>query len=76
MFDRFDRRWLLIGDSALRPAVLLVAGPAGAHLYAVSAVYGLVKMTSLAGFPAMIPDLVPSERPFLINCCSESPVDD
>ena len=64
--DRFDRRWLLIGDSLLRAVafatVPLVAHPSAAHLYAVAAVYGLLKMTSLAGFPAMIPDLVPAER--------------
>ncbi|HTJ33398.1 MAG TPA: MFS transporter [Dactylosporangium sp.] len=64
--DRYDRRWLLVGDSLLRAAVfgtiLLTAawgGLTAVQLYLVAAVYGLLKMTSLAGFPALIPQLVP-----------------
>jgi MFS family permease len=64
--DRYDRRWLLAGDSLLRAAVFAsvplaaVAGGLGTtQLYLVAAVYGLLKMISLAGFPALIPSLVP-----------------
>ena len=69
--DRFDRRWLLIGDSLVRAAafatVPLVASPSVGHLYLVAAVFGLLKMVSLAGFPAMIPDLVPEPRLMAAN---------
>lgn len=66
--DRFDRRRLLAADAALRAAVFALV-PASAALgavpatllYAVAAVYGLLKMISLAGFPAMIPQLVGDE---------------
>ena len=64
--DRFDRRRLLAGDSLLRAAVFgtiplaaLLGGVSATQLYLVAAVYGLLKMTSLAGFPALIPELVP-----------------
>ncbi|OHV45477.1 hypothetical protein BCD48_22595 [Pseudofrankia sp. BMG5.36] len=63
--DRYDRRWLLAGDSLLRAAVFgsvplaAVAGGLGTtQLYLVAAMYGLLKMISLAGFPALIPSLV------------------
>ena len=66
--DRFDRRTLLIADSLVRAtafatvpitAALHVLGPG--QLYVVAGVYGAFKMTSLAGFPAMIPSLVPAQ---------------
>jgi predicted MFS family arabinose efflux permease len=64
--DRYDRRWLLIADSLLRAAVFgtiplaaALGGLTAAHLYLVAAVYGVLKMTSLAGFPTLIPQLVP-----------------
>ena len=64
--DRYDRRWLLIADSVARAAVfatipLAVAwgGLTDIQIYLVAAVYGLLKMTSLAGFPSLIPELVP-----------------
>ncbi|MEJ3748911.1 MFS transporter [Actinomycetes bacterium KLBMP 9797] len=64
--DRYDRRWLLAGDSLLRAAVFATiplaaawGGLTAVQLYLVAAVYGLLKMTSLAGFPALIPQLVP-----------------
>ncbi|WP_203921633.1 MFS transporter [Rugosimonospora africana] len=64
--DRYDRRWLLAGDSLLRAAVfasvplaVALGGLSATQLYLVAAVYGLLKMISLAGFPALIPSLVP-----------------
>lgn len=67
--DRFDRRRLMIGDCVLRGAVFaslpvtaIFARPMAGQLYAVAAVYGLLKMVSLAGFPALIPTLVPESR--------------
>lgn len=64
--DRFDRRALIIADSLVRGAVFasvpigMIFGPPSApHLYVVAALYGLMKMTSLAGFPTLIPALVP-----------------
>jgi MFS family permease len=72
--DRYDRRWLLVGDSLLRAAafatVLLATawgGLGAVQLYLVAAVYGLLKMTSLAGFPAMIPELVPPRQLMAAN---------
>ncbi len=65
--DRFDRRKLLIADSLVRAAAFATVPAAVAlgvlrpgQLYAVAGVYGALKMTSLAGFPAMIPSLVPA----------------
>ncbi len=64
--DRFNRKRLLIADAVLRAAVFVLI-PASAVLHgtvplplvdAVAAVYGLLKMISLAGFPALIPQLV------------------
>lgn len=71
LLDRFDRRKLLMADNAIRGLTVLsipLAAAAGAltlpHLYVVAAVYGLLYMTSLAGFPTMLPDLVePDELP-------------
>jgi len=67
--DRFDRRRLLAGDSLVRGMVFATVPVAGAlgelrvtQLYLVAAVYGLLKMISLAGFPALIPSLVPAGR--------------
>lgn len=64
--DRYDRRRLLVWDSLLRAAVFGTVPAAAAlgmlgaaQLYLVAAVYGLLKMLSLAGFPALIPSLVP-----------------
>jgi MFS family permease len=64
--DRYDRRWLLVADSLVRAAVFgtiplaaALGGLTAVHLYLVAAVYGLLKMTSLAGFPTLIPQLVP-----------------
>jgi hypothetical protein len=64
--DRYDRRRLLIGDSLLRaaafgtiPLAAMLGGLTAVQVYLVAAVYGLLRMTSLAGFPALIPELVP-----------------
>ena len=53
----------LAGDSLLRAAVFatiplaaVFGGLTAVQLYLVAAVYGLLKMTSLAGFPALIPN--------------------
>jgi MFS family permease len=65
LLDRFDRRRLLIADNLIRGlamATVPLAAAAGVlsqtQLYLVAAVYGLLYMVSLAGFPAIIPDLV------------------
>lgn len=65
--DRFDRRIIMIADSLLRgiivaslPIAAVLGQLHGAHLYVVAATYGALKMTSLAGFPSLIPSLVPS----------------
>ncbi len=67
VLDRFDRRRLMIADSMLRGAAFAsiplatLSGPVGAaQLYAVAAIYGLFKMAGLAGFPSLIPSLVPA----------------
>lgn len=67
--DRFDRRRLMIGDCLLRGAVFasipvtaVFARLTPGQLYVVVAVYGLLKMVSLAGFPSLIPALVPDAR--------------
>jgi MFS family permease len=64
--DRFDRRRLIVADSIVRGAafatipIAMNLGPVAAHhLYAVAVVYGSLKMVSLAGFPTLIPSLVP-----------------
>lgn len=67
--DRFDRRRLLAADAAVRGMVFAaipltaVAGSLGsAQLYTAAAAYGLLKMISLAGFPALIPELVAADQ--------------
>ncbi|MFC8800928.1 MFS transporter [Promicromonospora sp. NPDC057138] len=65
LLDRFDKRAVLIADSLLRAAVVasipltavLATTPAWLP-FVVAAVYGLLKMVPLAGFPAAIPQLV------------------
>ena len=68
LLDRFDRRRLLMIDNAIRGlavASIPLAAAVGAlvlpHLYLVAALYGLLYMTSLAGFPTILPDLVEPE---------------
>jgi MFS family permease len=72
--DRFDRRRLLAVDAAVRGVVFAgipVAAAAGslgsAQVYATAAVYGLLKMISLAGFPALIPQLVGADQQTAAN---------
>jgi MFS family permease len=72
--DRYDRRWLLVGDSLARAAVFATiplaaagGGLTAVQLYLVAAMYGLLKMTSLAGFPALIPELVPPKQLMAAN---------
>jgi MFS family permease len=74
--DRFDRRRLMIADAMARAAVFaliplsaVVAAFGNQHshvplplIYGVAAVYGLLKMISLAGFPALIPQLVNEDQ--------------
>ena len=67
--DRFDRRKLMISDSLLRgaafasiPAVELFGQLGAGQLYAVAVVYGLLRMVGLAGFPTLIPSLVPADQ--------------
>ena len=72
--DRYDRRWLLVGDSLVRAAVFgtiplaaLWGGLTAVQIYLVAAMYGLLKMTSLAGFPTLIPHLVPPAQRMAAN---------
>ncbi|MGW1072904.1 MFS transporter [Streptomyces sp. NPDC002537] len=65
LLDRWDKRVVMITDSLLRAAcvasvpVTAATGGVPAWLpFAVAAVYGLLKMVPMAGFPAMIPELV------------------
>lgn len=69
LLDRFDRRAVLALDTAARgivmasvPLVALTGDVPTWFLFAVAAVYGLLKMVPLAGVPAMIPALVPAEH--------------
>jgi MFS family permease len=68
LLDRFDRRRLLIADNAIRGLAMLsipIASALGVlqpiQLDAVALVYGLLYMISLAGFPSLLPELVPAE---------------
>lgn len=63
--DRFDRRLLQAADAAVRgivfaaiPLAAAAGGVGSGQVYATAAIYGLLKMIGLAGFPAMIPQLV------------------
>jgi hypothetical protein len=67
--DRFNRRKLLMADAMMRGALFgaipltALAGSAGpGQLYLTAAVYGLLKMISLAGFPTLIPGLVRDDQ--------------
>ncbi|NKE61460.1 MFS transporter [Lentzea sp. PSKA42] len=65
LLDRFDKRAVLIADSLVR-AVAVATIPLTAAVgmmpdwlpFGVAAIYGLLKMVPLAGFPAAIPALV------------------
>ncbi len=65
LLDRFDKRVVLIADSLFRAvavAFIPLAAAAGIMAdwlpFAVAAIYGLLKMVPLAGFPSAIPALV------------------
>ncbi|RLV04328.1 MFS transporter [Streptomyces griseocarneus] len=65
LLDRWDKRTVMIADSVLRAAcvgsvpVAAAAGGVPRWLpFAVAAVHGLLKMVPMAGFPALIPELV------------------
>jgi MFS family permease len=66
LFDRFDRRTVLLIDCVFR-ACLMASIPVTAALnslpgylpFVAAAAYGLLKMFPLTGFPAAIPALVP-----------------
>jgi MFS family permease len=65
LLDRFDKRMVLIADCLLRAiavASVPLAGAVGSVPewlpFVVAAIYGLLKMIPLAGFPASIPQLV------------------
>jgi predicted MFS family arabinose efflux permease len=69
LLDRFGRRRVMLVDSLLRAAVMLlvpVLDLFGAlqlwHVYLVAAVYGLLMMVPLAGGPALVASLVPDEH--------------
>lgn len=69
LLDRFSRRKLLIYDSVLRGVIVALVPLAAAldafamwQLYAVAAVYGLLKIIPLAGTPAVLPELVPPDK--------------
>ncbi|MFA1548700.1 MFS transporter [Actinomadura chokoriensis] len=67
VLDRFDKRHVLAADSVVR-GIAVASIPVAASMgempmvlpFTVAAVYGLFKMVPLAGFPAVIPDLVPA----------------
>jgi MFS family permease len=69
ILDRFDKRMVLIIDSVFRGAVM-AAIPITAALHVMpeflpfvaAAIYGLLRMIPLAGFPAAIPSLVPESE--------------
>jgi MFS family permease len=65
LLDRFDKRMVLITDCLVRavavasvPLADAVGSVPGWLLFVVAAIYGLLKMIPLAGFPAAIPQLV------------------
>jgi len=69
LLDRFDRRAVMIADSIVRGLAVATIPLLYAlgHLplwpvYAVAAVYGCLKMITLAGGPALVPALVPAAR--------------
>jgi MFS family permease len=69
LLDRFDKRRLLAADSLIRgacvasvPIVALLGMSAPWLVFVVAGTYGLLKMVPLAGFPAILPDLVAAER--------------
>lgn len=69
MLDRFSRRTLLIADNVVRclvmvsvPIVAVVGDVRVGLLYAVAAIYGLLKIVPLGVVPAVVPELVPKDK--------------
>jgi MFS family permease len=69
LLDRFDRRLVMAVDNGIRGIVLAVVPVLHLldrllvwHIYAVAGVYGLLMMISLAGGPAIVPDLVSTDH--------------
>jgi MFS family permease len=69
LLDRFDRRRVIMVDNLVRGGVMALIPLLYAldrlalwHVYLAAVVYGALMMVSLAGGPALIPSLVPSER--------------
>ena len=67
--DRFGRARLMAADNLARgvvfasiPLTALFVPPGAAQVYLVAAVYGLLMMVTLAGFPALLPSLVPTAQ--------------
>lgn len=65
LLDRFDRRRVMLADSAFRGVVVALIPILNAmgrlalwHVYAVAGVYGFLMMISLAGGPTIVPTLV------------------
>jgi MFS family permease len=69
LLDRFDRRTVMMIDSVFRAAVVGAAPLIAAtsrlevwHVYGIATVYGLLMMVTLAGGPALVPDLVNDDQ--------------
>lgn len=69
LLDRYGRRRVMILDNLLRggaialiPLLYWLGWLEIWHIYAAAAIYGLLWMISLAGGPALIPALVPTEQ--------------
>lgn len=69
LLDRFDKRWVLAIDSLIRgtafaliPITQLGGQTPNWLIFAVAALYGLLKMVPLAGFPSSLPELVRDEN--------------
>ncbi len=69
LLDRFDKRNVLIADSIIRglavgavPLLHVLGLLELWHLYVVAAIYGSLMMISLAGSPALVPDLVDADQ--------------
>lgn len=69
LLDKFDKRFVIAADCVLR-GMAFASVPVTAFLgfqvdwlvFGVAAIYGLLKMIPLAGFPSAIPDLVGDEN--------------
>jgi MFS family permease len=68
ILDRFDRRNVMIIDNPIRGTIMALIPLLHLlnllelwHIYLASAVYGSLVMVSLAGSPALVPDLVSEE---------------